>query len=324
MSQPLLVKKLSVLSLAGLTSLVSTPGYAQNLLANGGFEIYSSLPTNYGQSDLATGWSNVNGNYSGSPFGSPDYAHALGFNGGSFAPLPAPEGDGQMGFTAWHSNLQDFREYISCGTITPLVPGTTYNVSFYLSGGGTNSIYTYGCDHVGLVFSTITLNQSQSEVIDAEPQIEIADVADLSGLWQYYSFSFTPTEPYQRITIGNFRLDSETTTTAEGTIGAYYFIDGISVAPAGAVGLDGTSGGTYALFPNPSTGMITITSPRDLSDASIIVTDAAGQEVLRQRGLAAVSMPLDLSALPAGCYTVSIRTGGATRSYQVLTLGADN
>jgi len=46
--------------------------------------------------------------------------------------------------------------------------------------------------------------------------------------------------------------------------------------------------------------------------------------VLRQRGLAAVSMPLDLSALPAGCYTVSIRTGGATRSYQVLTLGADN
>jgi hypothetical protein len=292
--------------------------HAQNLLANGGFETYSSLPTNYGQSNLATGWGNVNGNYSGSPYGSPDYAHALGFNGGSFAPLPAVEGNGQMGFTAWHSSLQDFREYISYGIPAPLTPGTTYHVGFYLSGGSTSSIYTYGCDHIGLMFSTGPLNQSQSGPIDAEPQLEITEVADLNGIWQYYEFSFTASEAFQHLTIGNFRHDSGTTTTPDGSIGAYYFIDDISVAAAGPDGLAEGAGGAYAVFPNPTAGALTITSERDLSDAVIMVRDAAGQEVMRQRGVAAVSMPLDLGALPAGRYTVSIRTAAGTRSYRVM------
>jgi len=304
--------------LFAVAAWAQTTAHAQNLLANGSFESYSTLPSGYGESYLAIGWGNVNGNYAGSPFGSPDYAHALGFNGGSFAPLTAAEGQAQMGFTAWHSSLQDFREYVSCGLSSPLVPGATYQVNFFLSSGDVGSIYTFGCDHVGITFSVGPLNQSQSEVINAEPQCEITEVASLSGIWQQYQFSFTPAQAFDRLTIGNFRTDSETSTTITGSLGAYYFIDNISVTQVGAAGqAENDRSAPRLIGPNPTDGPITITAEGDMSNTVVTVLNMAGQEMVSQRGPASRSMSIDLGTFPAGQYAVNVRTPEGTRTHRV-------
>src|SRR5690606_25879104 len=71
--------------------LATTATMAQNLVPNPGFESYSSLPGNYGQYYLAIGWSNVNNNTTGPPYGSPDYFHTSGGLGTYFGQI-APHG----------------------------------------------------------------------------------------------------------------------------------------------------------------------------------------------------------------------------------------
>ena len=50
-----------------------------NLVHNGDFELYSSLPNGLFQSNRAVGWNNVNGHYTGPPYASPDYYYNPNF-----------------------------------------------------------------------------------------------------------------------------------------------------------------------------------------------------------------------------------------------------
>ena len=88
-----------------------------NLVLNGDFENYSSIPTWAGQSNLAIGWNNVNGDYTGYPYGSPDYLYnpisgilvLLG-------PINPISGNGQMGLDLYDihdPSTPNYREYIS-------------------------------------------------------------------------------------------------------------------------------------------------------------------------------------------------------------------
>ena len=211
--------------------LIVHSAFAQNLVPNGDFEVYSILPNNYGQTNRATGWNNVNGFYSGPPYASPDYFNAAGTVPNSFGQIAPFSGNGQMGFATFVFFINDFREYISTTLVSPLVAGTQYQVSFALTNGN-NGDYSKSTNNIGVCFSTGSFSQSVNQPIPANPQIEITAITSNNNVWQNYTYFFTATNAYTRITIGNFRDDANTLISSTGASGAYYFIDKIVVQAA--------------------------------------------------------------------------------------------
>jgi len=211
------------------TALITlNSAFSQNLVSNGDFEVYSILPNNYGQSNRASGWNNVNGIYSGPPFASPDYYNSAGTVPTSFGPIAPFAGQGQLGFATFIFFIPNFREYVSTTLVSPLVVGMQYQVSFALSNGN-NGDYSKSTNNIGIRFSTGPLSQAVNQPILVNPQIEITAITYNYNFWQTYTYFFTATSAYTRITIGNFRDDANTLVSPTGASGAYYFIDDIVV-----------------------------------------------------------------------------------------------
>jgi len=211
--------------------LYSCHAGAQNLVPNGGFEYYSILPVDYGQANRAVDWNNVNLNYSGPPFGSPDYYHTSALDMGDyFGQIIPHKGSGQMGFSTYKSDNIDFREYISTQLNFPLEAGKHYKVSFFLSNGKSGT-YTFRSNNIGFHFSRYPLYQDEAEPLLVIPHFEFEEIISHYDEWQEYTFNVTPAEDVYFMTIGNFHDDNQTEISPNGVNGAYYFIDHIRVTP---------------------------------------------------------------------------------------------
>jgi hypothetical protein len=65
------------------------------------------------------------------------------------------------------------------------------------------------------------------------------------------------------------------------------------------------------LYPNPATGLFTVTLPNKLRVNALVVRDAVGRDVLRRRmGPATGTLTIDLSGMPEGIYAVEVRGDG--------------
>lgn len=78
------------------------------------------------------------------------------------------------------------------------------------------------------------------------------------------------------------------------------------------------TGRNVALFPNPTSGRVTIVSGESFAGATLQVMNAMGQCVLKQPGADAPSMELDLKGLAAGAYMLEIRQGGSVTHLRVV------
>ncbi len=204
-----------------------------NLVPNGDFEFFSSLPNGVCQCNRAVGWNNVNGDYFCSK-ASPDYFNVLSFS--TFGAITPYSGNGQMGLGTYLNNiLEPYREYISIQFITPMVSGHKYSVSFYL----TNGIkFLVGSNNFGIHFSNNPLYQATWETIPITPQLEIDTIIYFGNYWQHFSFDYIADSSYKIITIGNFKDDTHTLISIYGTstitidtTTAYYFVDKIEIIP---------------------------------------------------------------------------------------------
>ncbi|MFN8322535.1 MAG: gliding motility-associated C-terminal domain-containing protein [Chitinophagales bacterium] len=215
-----------------------SPSIAQNLVTNPSFETVSAEPYWGCEITNATGWLN--------PAGSPCPANLMAtpdlfsyFSTGqailpnSFMGTTQPHtGDRCAGLVTYHLQLAEYREYLMTQFNCPLTPGTTYNISFWTTGGSPVQ-YIYHSNNMGIYFSTSALTQSGYNIISGiTPQLELTSVISNSA-WTYYTFSFTPTQAYTYMSIGNFRTDANTQIQTFGSNRpyAYYFFDDISVTP---------------------------------------------------------------------------------------------
>ncbi|HOS48934.1 MAG TPA: T9SS type A sorting domain-containing protein [Bacteroidia bacterium] len=212
---------------------------AQNVVVNGDYETYSTLPNNYAQVCYASGWASPSACCSLIPgTGSPDYYHANGSGGAKspstwWATVSAHTGLGFEGFAAWYRTSTNYREYISKDLVTALVPGASYEVSFWLN-NGVSTLHYNGIKEVGAYFSMTPPTQTLGAPILVTPQVEMTSVL-YTQTWTKITLYFVPTQAYKYITIGNFHNDATTTVTLNGpatSSGAYYYIDDVVVQPA--------------------------------------------------------------------------------------------
>jgi hypothetical protein len=213
---------------------------AQNFVTNGDFDTYSTAPSTYAQVCYATGWKSPNNLCSLNPGnGSPDYYNTNGTGGAKppttwWANVSPHSGTGFEGFACYYSGA-NYREYIQRPLSSPLTPGATYQVSFWVT-NGISTLHYWGVKELGLYFSVGAVTQTAGAPILVTPQIELTSVF-YSTNWTQFTFTFTPLAAYDWVTIGNFHNDAGTTKSLFGpnlpsSYGAYYYIDDISVVLA--------------------------------------------------------------------------------------------
>ncbi len=212
---------------------------SQNLLSNGGFETYSTLPLNYGDFCMVSGWINPSGCCVLNPnYGTPDYinrnaAWPVGVPSNGFGTVTPHSGDGAVGFTTYgnYGTPPVFREYICKKLDTHMNIGQSYTVAFYLMRAAA-PFFKYATNNIGVYLSVNQPVQSGTAVMPVTPNWEYTSVFS-SSTWTLMSFNIIPTDTFSYITIGNFRSDAATTksTINASASGVYshYFIDDVSV-----------------------------------------------------------------------------------------------
>ena len=211
--------------------------HAQNLVFNSSFEQNTGLPSSIAQWNLVVGWDNVNGGLA-FPSPTPDYLHtagsgSVGLPNSAFGTILPQDGEAVMGFAAWAEGTDGFREYLSTELIDPLVVGGVYELTFYITNGveDISSAGGYGCANLGIHLSEGPLTQTDYFPITEIPQLTYTDMLYEQD-WVQLSFTFTADAPYQRITIGNFNDDANTTLqqfVVTNTVGVYYFVDNFNL-----------------------------------------------------------------------------------------------
>ena len=213
--------------------------FSQNLVSNSSFETVTAEPVLGCEITNATGWLNPSGsacpnNAAGTPDLFSTFSTGQAVLPNSFmGTTTAHNGDRIAGLVTYHQQLADYREYLMTQLTCPLVAGQTYTVSFWTTGGDPVQ-YIYHSNNIGVYFSTAALSQSGYNLIGGiTPQLELTSVI-ANSTWTFYTFSFTPTQAFTYMTIGNFRDDANTQSPSFGSNRpyAYYFFDDISVIPS--------------------------------------------------------------------------------------------
>lgn len=224
-----------------ILSILTIQVNSQNLVGNAGFDTSATNPTSYAQICYPTGWNSPSGYCAVAVgHGSPDYYKSGGLGGAGtpvtfWATVSPHNGAGMAGFATYYPSYLNFREYVSTHLKTPLIPGTTYEVSFWLTNGITwlNGMAT---NNIGVTFTTSPLTQPAAGYIATTPQVEYTEVL-WDTLWHQLSFIFTATDASEYMTIGNFRTDAATTIVTKKVVpyptssAAYYYIDDVVVQP---------------------------------------------------------------------------------------------
>ena len=175
--------------LAFLMLGICLPASAQNLVPNPGFEVQDSCPA-VSEIMLAQPWNSAT-------LGSPDL-----FNNS----CPSQQGSARTGIGCagvyTYSTFADNREYMQVQLTSPLVAGSTYEVSFYAK---RLSFFTYAIDRIGAYLSTTELSETSTSALTMyTPQIENAAGNVLSGTGHnLISGTFTASggEQYQLILV---------------------------------------------------------------------------------------------------------------------------
>lgn len=204
-------------------------------IVNGGFEANSGLPSTLGEWSLVPNWDNAQ-----STTGTPDYFHINGTLGGDLPETPIAivtpfEGEAVMGFIAAGMQGSNKREYLVNHLAAPLVVGNKYMVSFHITNGviTNNSQAGLATSHLGVCFSTSHCAQTDMTPMIIEPEF-YKSLPVYSREWIEMRFSFVATEPFEYMSIGVFKSDSDVSVVykeGQNPQVAYYFVDDFQMTP---------------------------------------------------------------------------------------------
>ncbi|RYD54954.1 MAG: gliding motility-associated C-terminal domain-containing protein [Sphingobacteriales bacterium] len=213
------MKKCITLAFAYVLALVfSGSTYAQNLVANPGFEQYNICPSAIGMLN-----GNVTGWVSPTSFGTPDLFNGCtisaecGMPNNIFGYQRAHGGKGMAGIITWEAEYDNgvftdhFSEYLQTELQQPLQAGKNYCVTFFVSNAMTNGVFsankTYlAVDEVGVHFSANKVQSNTARTLSLPYHIMNTSgrfITDSAG-WTKISTLYTATGTEKFMTIGVF------------------------------------------------------------------------------------------------------------------------
>lgn len=215
-------------------------GYAQNLVPNDGFDIFTACPITSNQVAFhVPPWSNV-----ANQMGSPDYFNTCGGSpyGAPSNPMGYQQPHSGSGFVGIHPfALYPYpslylREYVTVPLTQPMVAGQTYSVGFYVS---LANHCKFGIDALGAHISVgPLLGAGNISPLNVVPQIAnpagnlLMDTVN----WMLISGLYTALGGEDYLTLGNFNSNQNTTSQVNNpnlnTIYSHYFIDDAFVIPS--------------------------------------------------------------------------------------------
>ena len=215
---------------------VYTTGVSQ--IKNGSFEVCTAYPSQTGQIDLASGWSNA-----GSSSASPDYFHYAGNMAGDIPVTPvgtvdAFQGSGIAGISATGIPGSNYREYLCNHLVDATIVGDEYRLTLQVSNGtwAEGSLSGLKTSHLGIYLSEAAPGQVNNDPLNVSPHA-VLDTVVFSRDWVKLSFHFTASGPYRFLTFGVFGDDLGKTIEVEDGDSpqlAYYFVDDVSLVSLSA------------------------------------------------------------------------------------------
>jgi hypothetical protein len=239
--------------------------HAQSIVANPGFDVNVSCPNQIGQIDKADGWS-VWG-------GTPDYFHSCA--NATFPNFGTPtnnrgyrtprSGDAYIGLFTHSVFAANGREFVGRALSTPMQPGITYYVSFYVCKADVE-VLGHSTNNIGVRFSTVPYSLVNPDTALNNAHVWSNAIVDDTTNWVKISGSFVADSAYTFIGIGNYFSDAATTIipgTAQSNY-AYYLIDDVCVSQFMETCEVLTSRKEFVndficeVFPNPTTTMLNL------------------------------------------------------------------
>lgn len=230
-----------IIALTLIAGTISFYAFTQNLVPNPGFEYYKNCPGDHSQAAhefSVTGWGSATR-------GTPDHFHSCS---AGEANVPhnwagvseAFEGKGYTGIYLWMNDTNDYREYLQCKLMQPLMKDSIYRISFRYK---LSSYSKYAIDRIGLLLTDTVLDEHHDNVLSIMPTLSVirdSALTDATGLWETASLEYKAKGREQHLTIGNFYDNKEThyyktkfrpmqqIMLAES---AYYYVDDVRVIP---------------------------------------------------------------------------------------------
>lgn len=218
-------------------SLYSLAYNAQNLVPNPSFESYTTCPNGLSQINYATSWNTPT-------LGTPDYMNNCAPTGFFSVCIPtnfrgyqnARTGVGYANiFTLPTVSTGNYREYLQANLTSPLVAGTIYEVSFYVS---LSDKSRYATNNLGAYLSVNPINSTNTQNLPYIPQINEPNIITDTANWTLVTGLYIAGGGEEYITIGNFYNDVSTLRTLNNAATPNlfsdnsYYIDDVSVIEA--------------------------------------------------------------------------------------------
>ncbi len=197
----------------------------------------------------------------------------------------------------------------SCGG-TPVGTGATLNVSspgtYYVRGTG-GCVIGGSCQSVTITQNTVNLTTSLSGGVITANQS--------SGTYQWVDCNNgnqpipgATSQSYDPVNSGSYAVQ---VTAANGCSGTS------SCVNYSTVGMDEIAGLEVQLYPNPTSGLITVQFSQSLKVDEMNVTDVTGRLIRTEGGFTAEKVELDLSKESKGVYFLNVRVGTQMQTLKI-------
>lgn len=280
--------------------------FAQNLIANGGFENITNCPWGVGQISFAPVWSSAN-----------SYLNPSLFNAcasiSSIVSIPvnvdsslgyqyAHSGNGYSGINVFIDNYTYPKDYLQTKLIDSLDSGKYYCLKFYVSLSNPSK---WGIDALGAYFDKqpSTICSTFTCVLNYTPQVSnpAGNILLDTLNWMKIEGCFQAQGGEQYMIIGNFK-DTSQTQKAINVLGGfgwstYYYIDDVSLYEDSTLSVkEAIVQENSLIFPNPADDKISIQSKNEISETALL--DMKGKILLKTN----FTSSMDVSNISSGIY----------------------